>query len=109
VNVEIARPEDFVPPLRGSADRHVFIETLGAVSFYHYDPYAQLLSKIVRGFRRDVEDAGQFIRSGMVDPKHFRALVAQIPETAFAKYPTLSRGAVLEAVDEFLGDRSRSG
>lgn len=102
LNVEFARPEDFVPALAGSADRHVFIETVGRVSFYHYDPYAQLLSKIVRGFRRDLQDAEALIASGMVDTKRFRSLVHEIPETEFSKYPALSRRAVLEAVDDFL-------
>lgn len=112
VNVEFARPEHFVPELRGSADRHVFLETIGPVSFYHYDPYAQLLSKIVRGFRRDLDDAGRFLRSGMVDPVTFRALVADVPEAAYSGYPNLSRAAVLEAVDDFLagsdGGRTRA-
>lgn len=67
VNVELARPEHFVPPLAGAADRHVFIATFGAVSFFHYDPYSQLLSKVVRGFRRDIEDAQRFVASGMVE------------------------------------------
>ncbi len=67
MNVELARPEHFVPPLAGAADRHVFIATFGAVSFFHYDPYSQLLSKVVRGFRRDIEDAQRFVASGMVE------------------------------------------
>ncbi|HTQ37012.1 MAG TPA: hypothetical protein VMH77_08250, partial [Steroidobacteraceae bacterium] len=36
LNIELARPEDFVPPLAGSENRHVFIETVGRVDFYHY-------------------------------------------------------------------------
>ena len=63
INVEFVRPEDFVPALAGTEDRHVFLETVGRVSFYHYDPYAQLLSKIVRGFRKDMQDADSFARS----------------------------------------------
>jgi hypothetical protein len=105
VNIEFARPEDFVPALAGSADRHVFLETVGRVSFYHYDPYAQALSKVVRGFERDVRDARSFLASGMVDAARLRSLVQGIPERAYAKYPALSRTAVLEAVDEFLGTR----
>jgi Nucleotidyltransferase of unknown function (DUF6036) len=105
LNIEFARPEDFVPALSGSASRHVFVETVGKVSYYHYDPYAQLLSKVVRGFNRDMLDASSFVKSGMVDPKRFRSLVNAIPEAAYAKYPALSRRAVLEAVDEFLGER----
>lgn len=102
INIEFARPEDFVPALAGSADRHVFIETVGKVSFYHYDPYAQLLSKVVRGFNRDMQDVRSFLDSGMVDAERFRALVDDIPDTAYSKYPALSRHAVREAVDDFL-------
>jgi len=102
LNVEFARPEQFVPALAGSADRHLFIDRVGGVDFYHYDPYAQLFSKIVRGFRKDLLDAEQFVRSGMVDPRRFNDLVRQIPESAYAKYPNLSRTAILAAVGDFL-------
>ena len=104
VNIEFARPEQFVPALRGSANRHVFIETMGRVSYYHYDPYAQVLSKVVRGFERDLDDARQFARSGMVDTEKLRALVHAIPGSAYAKYPNLSQRAVLQAVEEFIAD-----
>ena len=97
-----------MPPLDGSADRHVFIETVVRVSFYHYDPYAQLLSKVVRGFRRDLLDARWFIDSGMVDADRFRTLVQQIPDGAYVRYPALSVSAVRDAVDAFLGPASSS-
>jgi hypothetical protein len=102
INVEFVRPEDFVPPLAGSEDRHVFIGKIGNVSFYHYDPHAQLLSKIIRGFSRDLADAESFLASGMVDPEIFRKLVGAIPESMYAKYPALSGEAVRDAVDAFL-------
>jgi hypothetical protein len=105
LNVEFARPEHFVPALPGSDERHLFIARIGKVSFHHYDPYAQLLSKVVRGFHRDMQDAASFLDSGMVDAERFRALVRSIPETAYARYPALSRQAVLEAVDAFLRAR----
>ena len=102
INIEFARPEHFVPPLEGSAGRHVFIDMIGAVTFFHYDPYAQFLSKVVRGFKRDLDDARQFVGSGMVDPAKLRSLIADIPDSAFAKYPTLSRVAIGSAVEGFL-------
>lgn len=102
VNVEFARPEQFVPALRGSSNRHVFIETIDHVSFYHYDPYAQVLAKIVRGFQRDLDDAVHFLGSGMVEGGKLRALAEGIPGSAYSKYPNLSRSAVLEAVQAFL-------
>ena len=102
LNIEFARPENFVPALEGSADRHVFIEKMGSIAFYHYDPYAQLLSKVVRGFRRDLDDAREFVRSEMVDPARFRSLVKAIPDSAYARYPSLSRTGVEGAVEAFL-------
>jgi len=104
INIEFARPEDFVPPLDGTADRHVFVEKVGTITFFHYDPYAQLFSKIVRGFERDLEDARKFVGTGTVDPAQFRALVAKIPDAAYARYPSLSRNGVEAAVDRFLSD-----
>ena len=101
VNIEFARPEDFVPPLGGSDARHVFIQKIGDVSFYHHDPYAQVFSKVVRGFDRDMRDAESFVASGMVDPDRLRALVDAIPDRAYAGYPALSRDAVVAAVEEF--------
>jgi hypothetical protein len=102
LNIEFARPEDFVPSLRGSNDRHISIDTIGRVGFYHYDPYAQLLSKVVRGFSRDMQDAENFVLSGMVDPGLFLSLVKRIPDRSFTKYPALSRQAVLDAVQGFV-------
>lgn len=102
LNVEFARPEDFVPPLAGSDQRHVFIEAVGNVSFFHYDPYAQMFSKVVRGFARDIVDAKNFLTSGMVDADRFRALVSEITTARYARYPSLSPEAVLKAVHSFL-------
>jgi len=63
----------------------------------------------VRGFVRDVADARQFVRSGMVDPDRLRTLVAGIPESAWAKYPSLSPAAVGDAVDAFVVEVARAG
>lgn len=106
LNIELVRPEDFVPPLANSADRHVLIETIGRVSYFHYDPYAQLFSKIVRGFDRDLADARAFIKSGMVNGARLSRLVSAIPEAAWSKYPRHSPAAVLSAVVTFLADQS---
>lgn len=102
LNIEFARPEDFVPPLRGSAERHVFIDSTGTVSLYHYDPYAQALSKVVRGFERDLVDARHFVTSGLVEPSRLRTLVAEIPAAEYSRYPNLTRADLEAAVAEFL-------
>jgi uncharacterized nucleotidyltransferase DUF6036 len=102
VNVDFARPEDFVPPLQNTAERHIFIEKIGTVTFYHYDPYAQILAKVVRGFQRDLEDARKFVSTGMVDPARLRTLVEAIPDAMYARYPSLSQAAVGKALSDFL-------
>lgn len=104
VNIEFARPEHFVPALPDSESRHVFIETVDRVSYSHYDPYAQVFSKIVRGFERDIDDAHQFVRTGLVDPARLGHLVQQIPASEYTKYPSLSQDAVGQAVEDFISD-----
>ncbi|MFN9556837.1 MAG: hypothetical protein ACK56O_21470, partial [Dolichospermum sp.] len=49
INIELASPQDFLPPLPGWRDRSVFIGKQGQISFYHYDFTAQALAKLSRG------------------------------------------------------------
>jgi hypothetical protein len=65
VNVELASPAHFIPPLPGWESRSAFIAQEGRVSFYHYDFYAQALAKIERGHAQDYPaiDPGAFRRA----------------------------------------------
>jgi hypothetical protein len=56
INIELASPQDFLPPLPGWRDRSKFIAQRGKIAFYHYDFTAQALSKLSRGFDRDMSD-----------------------------------------------------
>ncbi|WP_027269053.1 DUF6036 family nucleotidyltransferase [Leptolyngbya sp. PCC 6406] len=56
INIELASPQDFLPPLPGWRDRSVFIGKRGQILFYHYDFTAQALAKLSRGFDRDLND-----------------------------------------------------
>ncbi len=53
INVELACPANFIPELAGWQDRSAFIDKEGALSFFHYDFYAQALAKIERGHSLD--------------------------------------------------------
>ena len=108
LNIECASPEQFVPALAGTDERHVFVTRVRNIDFLHYDPYAQLLSKIVRGFRKDLMDARSFLASGMVEPERFRELVGEIPESAYARYPNLSPTSVRSAVEDVLAAFERA-
>lgn len=101
INIEAATPTDFVPSLAGEADRHVYIATYGRASFFHFDPYAQAFSKIVRAHGTDIEDAANLARSGRVQARRLLRLVKDIPEAGFARYVRLHRDGVIRSVEEF--------
>ena len=101
LNIEFVKPTDFVPSLVGEEARHVFIKTIGHVEFFHFDPYAQAFSKLVRGFERDLEDVNHMVDAGWVNLGELAALVAKIPPSAFQKYPSISKKAALAAVERF--------
>ncbi len=67
VNIELASPGDFIPPLPGWKDRSVFIEQQGPLQFFHYDFYGQALSKIERGHDQDQKDVYEMLSRGLID------------------------------------------
>lgn len=101
INIEMAKPTDFVPSLPGESDRHILIGRFGTVSFMHFDPYSQAFSKIVRGHQMDVTDVKALVKHKLVDAKHLNAMVKKLPKSAFLKYPRLTRYAVEQAVESF--------
>lgn len=101
INIELAKPTDFVPSLPGESKRHVTIGTFGQATFMHFDPYGQAFSKIVRGHETDIADVKALIGSGIVDATVLRDLVTRLPDRAFEKYPRLTRSAVQAAVHSF--------
>jgi len=56
INIELASPPDFIPELPGWRERSPLLFSEGLVSFHHFDPYSQALSKIERGFKHDLSD-----------------------------------------------------
>ena len=66
INVELASPDQFIPPIPGWRERSVFIARHGSISYYHYDPYGQALSKLQRGHERDLADVRSLVREKAV-------------------------------------------
>jgi hypothetical protein len=97
INVELASPADFIPPLPGWQDRSVFIAQEGNLFFHHYDFYAQCLSKIERGHRKDVEDVRAMIRLGLVTRLKLRKMFEEI-EPLLYKYPAVDPTTFRDAV-----------
>lgn len=103
INVELASPDHFIPPVPGWEERSPFIARHGAVSFHHYDFYAQALAKIERGHDADRRDVKAMIDRGLVDTttlgEKFQAIVPQL-----YRYPAVDAEAFGEAVAEVVRD-----
>jgi hypothetical protein len=104
LNVELASPAHFIPELPGWHDRSVFITREGPLSFYHYDPYSQALSKIERGHVQDVADVTRMLETGLVEPSRLRQLFEAI-EPRLYRYPAIDPASFRHAVDEALAGR----
>jgi len=99
VNVELASPGDFIPELPRWRDRSMFITREGNLFFYHYDFYAQALSKIERRHSRDIDDVMQMHRLELVEPRRLRDFFEAIaPE--LHRYPAIDPRSFRRAVDE---------
>jgi hypothetical protein len=108
VNVELAAPDQFIPEVPGWRERSLFIATEGKVSYYHYDPYSQALSKIERGHRQDVVDVSEMLRSGLVEATRLLELFERI-EPNLHRYPAIDPPSFRRAVEEVVESRSRPG
>lgn len=102
VNVELASPDLFIPVSDGWEGRSPLVETVGAVTFRHFDPVAQALAKIERGHERDISDVRDLIAAGLATPQAIRAELERI-EPELYRYPAVDPPSLRAAVDEMLG------
>ena len=91
INVELAAPDEFIPPLPDWQARSPWIARYGAVGFFHYDFYAQALAKIERGHELDRRDIGAMHARGLIDPERLPGLLASI-EAGLLRYPAIDPG-----------------
>jgi hypothetical protein len=99
VNVELASPDGFIPPLPGWQDRSSFIGREGHLSFYHYDFYSQALAKVERGHSQDRVDVREMLERGLIDPEELLRRFIQI-EPELYRYPAIDPGSFRKAVEE---------
>ena len=101
INIELASPQDFLPPLPGWRDRSVFIAKRGAISFYHYDFTAQALSKLSRGYERDISDVESMYEQALFSldelQRNFEAIAPDL-----IRFPSLDAEALRIKVESFI-------
>lgn len=98
MNIELASPDDFIPPLPGWQNRSRFIVRQGKVSFHHYDFYAQALAKIERGHDIDQDDVRRMLEAGLVESAKLLVLFHAI-EPELYRYPAIGPQRFRRAVE----------
>lgn len=101
INIELASPPDFIPPLPGWEERSRHITREGKVEFYHYDLYSQALSKIERGHEQDVSDVQAMFRDGLIERDKLASLYDAI-EPQLYRYPAIDPPSFRKAVLRFV-------
>jgi len=102
LNVELAAPSDFIPVSDGWEERSPLIERVGKISFHHFDPVAQALSKAERGHEQDLLDIKQMLARGLVDPAKALAQFESI-EPELYRFPAIDPASFRRTVIELFG------
>jgi hypothetical protein len=101
VNVELASPDLFIPVSEGWEGRSPLVESVGAVTFRHFDLVAQALAKIERGHERDISDVRDLIEAALATPEAIRTELDRI-EPELYRYPAIDPPSLRAAVEEML-------
>lgn len=107
INVELACPSDFIPEAPGWEARSKFVMQDRTVTIYHYDFYAQALSKIERFHERDIHDVKEMLRRKIIDPARLRDVFDAI-EPLMYRFPAISKKAFKKKLESLLSEFSSS-
>ena len=99
LNVELAAPSDFIPLPAGWEKRSPLIRREGKLSFHHFDPIAQALSKAERGHDQDIRDVEEMIAAGLVSPAEALVQFKAIEPELF-RFPAIDPASFRDAVEE---------
>lgn len=75
----------------------------GRLSFHHFDPIAQALSKVERGHDQDLQDVREMIAHGLVNPAE--ALIQfEAIEPDLYRFPAIDPSSFRKAVEELFSE-----
>lgn len=101
INVELASPADFIPEAPGWEARCEFIMRDRTTSFFHYDFYAQALSKIERFHERDILDVKEMLARKLIDPDRLKDIFEEIVPLLY-RFPAISPEAFRRNLNSIL-------
>lgn len=105
LNIELASPDQFLPPPPDWRERSRFIAPHGKVDFYHYDFRTQALAKLARGLDRDLDDARAMLHRGLVTRAELTAALEWM-RPGLIRYPGLDPEAFAGRVRRFLAEQA---
>src|SRR5205809_6049332 len=105
LNVELASPDDFIPPAADWRERSRHIASIGQVQYFHYDFSLQALAKLERGHAQDLEDVASLLRGGYVTADELRTRFERI-EPDLIRYPAIDPQQFRKKVMDFLKSRA---
>ncbi|MCF6313664.1 MAG: hypothetical protein L3J39_14560 [Verrucomicrobiales bacterium] len=100
INIELASPDLFIPPLPDWKQRSIFIAQHGNIDFYHYDLYSQALAKLERAHPRDLDDVENMHDHHLIKSPLLLDLFTQI-EDDLKKYPTIEASALRTTIHQW--------
>lgn len=101
INIELASPDNFIPELPDWQNRSLFIGRYGQVEYYHYDFYSQALSKIERGFERDILDVQAMFRLLLIEKDKLLQFFNEI-EPKLIKFPAIDSKTFRKRIEDFI-------
>lgn len=75
----------------------------GKLSFHHFDPVAQALSKVERGHDQDIQDIREMIATGLVNPAEALTQFKAI-EPALYRFPAIDPVSFRKSVADLFAD-----
>ena len=101
INIELAAPDQFIPPLVGWRERSSFIKRYGEVDFFHYDFCGQVLAKIERNHCQDLADALALVNRGFVVVGELVRLF-ELAVDDLIRYPAIDASALRVKLETFM-------
>ena len=107
LNLELASPDDFIPPVAQWRERSRYIDSIGSIEFFHYDFTLQALAKLERGHEQDLKDVENLVKGGFVTAEELRTTFAQI-KPDLLRYPAIDPERFKKNVESFLKNEQGS-